>query len=79
MEFVVQGLCVGARDLEVAQGVGVEAVFAGGTGGCVAWGGCQYLCVYEYVCACWCFGVFWYECECECDEKKRQGKGGGFG
>lgn len=32
VELVVQDLCVGAGDLEVAEGVGVQAVYAGGAG-----------------------------------------------
>lgn len=35
-ELVVEDLCVGAGDLEVAEGVGVEAVYAGGAGCCLA-------------------------------------------
>lgn len=38
VELVVQHLGVGAGDLEVAQGVGVQAVDAGGAGGYLAWG-----------------------------------------
>lgn len=38
VELVVQDLGVGAGDLEVAQGVGVQAVYAGRAGCCVACG-----------------------------------------